>query len=427
MRPIGRIVAGLGVLMSATGGVPSARAADVAVATPTALSAWSATLNTEVRYQSWTSDRGFPLFRVPLGGGGRGSQLYVPTAINVSGRPFGDLQWDFTTRAGYVKARQSTTGTEGSVSTATDTQVSGTATYTGINGLQPYLSLMLNLPTGRSALYGTTRFARMDPDLVDVPTYGEGFNAGPSAGVNVPITTSLLASFSVGYTYRGPFDREGLIDATTLIQPTDRVNPGDVVTGTATLGYVGNNVMLQGSFSYAAETQTTVTGIPQYRAGGRYVVTGSANYTWSPSWASSVNAFWNHGNRNEVLNAGLGVLVTEAFNSNTDVVRVNVEHTYSSGALSIGPVGSYLRRFRNSWDPLRFAFVPAKTRWSLGGSGQYKLTDTVALSMRVEHVWTQEDDSPDKILNGVITAGTGIPALSGEGWIASIGAIAKLQ
>jgi hypothetical protein len=36
-------------------------------------------------------------------------------------------QRDFTTRAGYVTARQSTVGAEGTVSTATDTQISGTA------------------------------------------------------------------------------------------------------------------------------------------------------------------------------------------------------------------------------------------------------------------------------------------------------------
>jgi hypothetical protein len=424
-----RFLAGVGLVCVVAGSGRSATAADAAapvIAQP-APAAWSATLNTEFRYASWSSDRGFPLDRVPLGGGGRGAQFYVPTAINVSGQPPGDWQWNFTTRAGYVTARQSTAGAEGSVSTATDTQVSGTATFTGLNGLQPYLSLMLNLPTGRSALYGNARFARMDPDLVDVPTYGEGFNAGPTAGVNIPITTSLLASLSVGYTYRGPFDREGLIDPVTLLQPTDRVNPGDVVTGTATLGYVGNSLLLQGSFSYAVETQTTINGIPLYRAGERFMVTGSAGYTWSPSWASSVNAFWNHGNRNEVLNAGLGVLVTEAFNTNTDVFRINAEHTYTSGALSIGPVASFLRRFHNSWDPIRFAFVPAKTRWSLGGSGQYKITDSIAISMRVEHLWIQEDESPDKVLNGVIIPGTGLPALSSEGWIASIGAIAKLQ
>jgi len=179
--------------------------------------------------------------------------------------------------------------------------------------------------------------------------------------------------------------------------------------------------------SYARETQTTINGLAQYRAGDRFTVTGSAGYIWSPSWSSSVNAFWNHGNRNDVLNAALGLLVQEAFNTNTDVFRVNVEHTYTSGALSIGPIASLLRRFRNSWDPTNFVFVPAKTRWSLGGSGQYKITDGIALSMRLEHVWTMEDESPDKVLNGAITPSTGIPALSSEGWIASVGAIAKLQ
>ncbi len=427
---VARVIAGIGLVCVVGGGSRLAMAADppAPVAAQPAPPVWSATLNTEFRYASWRGDRGFPLDLVPVRGDrGHGAQFYVPTALNVTGRPVTDWKLDFTTRSGFVTARQGTAGAQGSVSTMTDTQVSGTATYMGVNGIQPYLSLMLNLPTGLSALYGNSRFARMDPDLVDISSYGEGFNVGPTAGVNIPITTSLLASLSVGFTSRGKFQREGLIDPVTFLQPTDHVNPGDVVTGTASLGYVGNGLLLQSSVSYAQETQTTINGLAQYRAGDRITVTGSGSYIWSPSWTSTVNAFWNHSNRNDVLNFALGTLVQEAFNTNTDVVRVNAEHSYTSGAFSIGPIGSFLRRYHNSWDPTNFVFVPAKTRWSLGGNGQYRFSNGVALTMRVEHVWTHEDDSPNKVLNGVITPGTGIPALSSDGWVASIGAVAKLQ
>jgi hypothetical protein len=70
----------------------------------------------------------------------------------------------------------------------------------------------VNVPTGQSALLGASAFARLDPDLVDLATYGEGLNVGPTGGVNIPLTDDLLVSAGGGYTYRGPYNREGAID-----------------------------------------------------------------------------------------------------------------------------------------------------------------------------------------------------------------------
>ena len=56
-------------------------------------------------------------------------------------------------------------------------------------------------------LSGTETFARMDPDLVDLSTFGEGWNFGPTIGFNVPITQTLILSAGVGHTWRGLYDR----------------------------------------------------------------------------------------------------------------------------------------------------------------------------------------------------------------------------
>jgi len=70
----------------------------------------------------------------------------------------------------------------------------------------------------------------MDPDLVEVSTFGEGFNIGPTGGFAFPISKSLVLTTSAGYTWRGgPFLREALLtepDTRLITQvPTD-LKPG---------------------------------------------------------------------------------------------------------------------------------------------------------------------------------------------------------
>ena len=139
----------------------------------------------------------------------------MPFALKSAGRlPNRDFNVELVARGGYVWARQSSGRLSGEVSTVTDTTTSVAVTYLGWQAIQPFASVATNLPTGRSALYGSAANARMDPDLVDIANFGEGFNIGPSIGVNIAVTGSLVLTVSAGYTWRGPFDRENGLDAT---------------------------------------------------------------------------------------------------------------------------------------------------------------------------------------------------------------------
>jgi len=376
--------------------------------------AWTVTYNSEVRYFTWSNTRGFPTDVAPLSGNGHGTQVYSPMALQISGNPSPDWKIDSTLRGGFVWASQTTAGNRGSVSTATDTQLSATATYLAINGVQPFATINFNLPTGSSALYGNARFARMDPDLVDLQTYGEGLNVGPTLGVNVPITAELMATFSAGYTERGTFDKEAADPFTGLITATDRIKNGNESTVTTALAYAHGAFSSQGSLSYAWDGVSSVNGLIQYRTGPRTTLAGSAAYAWTDRWSSSVNGYWMHTNSNDVVDATGAFLIPEAFNSNSDVVRINVNTTYRmDNGLSLGPVASFLDRNHNSWDPTAGAFVPAKTRWSLGGAAAYAWKSNVSFNARVEHMWTHEDVHPD--VPGF--PGSGIPDMSGESWL----------
>ena len=395
-------------------------------------SRWTATFASEVRYFSWRSDRGFPPRDAPPDARGSGSQWYIPFALQVIGRPNDDFKFELLGRGGWVNSRQSTPGFSGEVSTFTDTQVSTTVTYYGFNGIQPFVALNLNIPTGKSSLPGTAANARMDPDLVGIASFGEGWNIGPTIGFNLPITRNLMFTTSAGYTLRGKFDREAsLAPLNPAIPVSSNVDPGDVFTITTSVGYqLGQFTgIITGSVSW--ETATRENDAPLYRAGTRYLLSGKWSYTWPELGMTTLTAAVAHSEKNEVLFLAASSLATEPFNTNSNVYRVGLEHLFPLGQVWLGPIGSYLRRDHNGYDSGTLQFVPAKERWSAGVLARYAANEKVTLNARAEHVWTHLDEDPasgggrPSLLSGGVVTGNDVPVVSSTGWQFAFGANVK--
>jgi hypothetical protein len=417
--------AALGSVVAMTGVASVARAADMPVKAEatdgggTAFSdRWTFTLASEARYYSWKGDRGTPASA--SASSGSGSQTYIPFAARFTGQPIENVKVDILGRGGWVSARQSSAGLTGNVETFTDTQVSTTVTYLGLNGLQPFAAVLVNVPTGKSALFGTASSARMDPDLVEIASFGEGWNFGPTAGFSISLTPDLIVTASAGYTWRGKFDRERSTTSTDpTVQALTRVDPGDLYTVTAGVAYKTGPLASAVTGSIAEESETTENGAPLYRAGRRYTVSGIFSYTWPDIGVSTVTAAFTHGNRNKVLYAGASALVTEAFNTNADVTRVGLQHLFQIGQLIVGPTGSFLYRTNNSYDPTTLQFVPAKERWAAGALARYAVNEKTMFNARFEHVWVHEDRRPAptfSVLLGQAVAGSALPPLQSTGW-----------
>jgi hypothetical protein len=415
-----RIVGALAASVIAAG---HAYAADADIVTkappPQAAPVWTWIYNNETQYVSWTSNRGNPTsFTGPPAGSARGSQFYDPFGVTMSGAPVSNWNVNVTARGGYVYGSQTIGGLSGSVSTATDTTLSGTATYTGFSGWQPYVTLMANLPTGESVLVGTHTFARMDPDMVPVAAYGEGFNIGPTLGVNIPFNSEFTLVLNGGETWRGPFWKEGFFQGlpTLTSTPSQLINPSQMWTGAATAVWTHGAISLQGTASYAVESTSYINHALAYRAGPRTTISGSGSYRWDQSQTTSIDGYFVHSDRNDVPSAVVpGVLVPEVLDSNNDVFRINVGHMYmtpyNGGTLTVGPIGSFMYRDRNSYDPTTFSFEPAKTRYSAGASAGYSPNNKFNVNARVEHIWIDEAAQPTPFL---------IPTVNGQGWQASL-------
>lgn len=423
---------GAAAIMTCGLGADSSFAADIAAmpvkaAMQSADQLWLISYNSEVRYFSWQNTRGYPVSTAPISGSGHGWQTYAPMSLSLTGNPSPNWKYEFVLRGGFVSASQTTSGQRGTVDTMVDSQFSATVTYNGLKGAQPFLAMLVNAPTGSSALYGNSRFARMDGDLVDQGIFGEGWNFGPTAGVNIPLSQSLLLTLSGGYTQRNPYNKEALDPIAGQVTATDKVKNGDEATVTAALGYAQGSLSLQGTASYAWAQVSQVNlpgqfGFNRYGVGPRTTISGSASYAFDAMWSVYANGFWTHTEPNNVLNTfgpnPFGNLILEGFNSNSNLYRVNagVNYRFASG-LTVGPTASYLYRDHNAWNSATFSFSPAKTRWAAGAAANYNVTNKININGKLERIWIRENEFP-----GPPAFAPFVPYLSGDGWMVAGGA-----
>lgn len=392
-------------------------------------SSWTTTFASDVRYYSWEANRGFPNSVRSAQGSGSGWEVYTPLAMQVVGQTSDNVKVELLARGGWVSARQTTAGLSGGVDTATDTQLTANMTYLGINGFQPFAAMSANLPTGSSNLGGAAALARMDPDLVGIGSFGEGFNIGPTLGFNVSVTSQLVFATSVGYTWRGNYIRENSLSALDpTVQAQTRIEPGHLLTLTETAAFQIGQLATQLTASVSQETATAENGVALYRPGLRYTVSGSWNYSWPEQWGvTNLTAGFSHTARSEVLLGGLPPPVRELVNSSSDLYRVGIQHLFPVGSFAIGPSGTYLHRNHNSYDPVALQFVPEKKRWSVGFVARYAATDAVSFNVRLDRVWTRESENPAlggnkvNVLNGVVLPFVSAPVINGTGWQATGG------
>ena len=376
---------------------PSANAAD------TAQAQWTSSINPESHFTSWQGGRGFPT--VGSTASGSGTQLYNFTTLQTSGTPLTDMSVNLVAKVGDVWSHQSTPGLSGSVTTPTDTTFTGTFTYTGMTGIQPFMSLSLNLPTGHPVLLGTAGNARVDSDFVDLGTFGEGLNVGPTVGVNLPFNEKLTVSVSGGYTHRGSYQTATIL-TDTAPQTTQLQGPGQEATANLNLTYIESIFNTALSASYSHDTLTYVNGTPSYRPGDRYVASATETITWSPTSNTALTGTYIHSNKNGSLNTLIEQFDTEVSNSNSTLIRGRIDQAWVSGAWTFAPFGTYMFRDHNTYDPIENQFVSAKTMWSAGVLEKYAINDKISLSGSLERFWATE----------LADAGSGVPEVKSTGW-----------
>ena len=378
--------------------------------------------NTEAKYSSWKGTRGTNTFSPEPG---KGNQVYVPQTIGINYDQTNAIKVEARIKSGYVSSHHQTSNQLATYTGPVDTQVSFNTTFMNFDNVRPTFGVAVNLPTGTSYLPGVQRFARMDPDLVDIGSYGAGFNVNPTAGFVLGLNQSTAISLSAGYAWQGVFEKEGVdlnanggLGVFTLKR---RINPGDAFTANANISSSFTQLDVTGSFAYMSETEVTVDGLPVGRAGARYVSNLAASYQFDDRWALALNGSWSFSEKNEISNS-LGGLMVEPKNSNSHVLIGSVEPTYQlTDRLRLGVNYSVLWRSDNFYDQIESQFIPAKTKQSVGASANYALSPTASIELRGSHAWIEEDTGAFLPVSPTASANFP-PSLTYTAWMASISA-----
>jgi hypothetical protein len=392
---------------------------------------WAVTFDSDVRYFSTkVTTPGQPTV---------GSDVtYVPMGFGVVGTPNDDWKLEFGIRGGqqHIVTFQGNTGNPNplpaplaGVANSTysgwvDTTVSSTVTYLAISGMQPFISMSTNIPTGHSLVTGAPGANPSDPDITQIAGFGVGWNFGPTIGVNIPITPNLLYTISLGYTQRNPFTRVGPdVAAGAGFSAIQTLFPGNDTTLTSALGYQSGPWSLQLSAAITGETTTMVDSRNLYQAGDSYQVSAAAGYAWNDAWSSKLTANFAHIDLNQNLN-NIAVsnpgknnytLSLETFNTNNNVTSATFDTTYKVGDLRLGPSASFMFREHNGYDMQTALFVPAKTVWFAGGVFEYAVAKQFSVNGRAQYIWGSIDS----------TALPPAPVMNITGWVYSIGAKAQ--
>jgi opacity protein-like surface antigen len=365
---------------------------------------FSGFVTNEVKGSSWDGSRGVNVFAPDPG---KGYQVYSPTTIGIDYLVPSEYKLETRLKSGYVFSAQNTAGQLARYEGPVDTQAAFNLTLLNFDSIRPLLGLNLNLPTGNTYLPNGQRFSRMDPDLVDVGSYGTGFNVNPTAGFIFGIDEHTAISLSAGWTWQGPFTKEGInlasvpdpniagaFDQVSTTDLRQKVSPGDTYTVNGNVSSTFGSLVLNGSFAYMGDSHASIDGVSTGRAGAKFTANGSANYNFDQRTALNVNVSWNFAEKNDVPDA-TGALVLEPKNSNSNVVIASIEPSYlATERLKLAVNYSYLCRDHNYYDPFQDQFVPAKQKHSAGASATYALTDAATVTLRGAHAWIRQDDGP---------------------------------
>jgi hypothetical protein len=391
-----RALRGLGFILLIFGTYGVAQAADnLSVKTPVQNhidETFSAFADLDFRFSTWQGTRGSNVFAPERG---KGTQYYAPLSLGLTYERAGAFRIETKAATGYASAHHDTVGQEASIDTLVDTQVATTVTFLSPEVFQPFIGLALNLPTGRTYLPGNTRFTRMDPDLVEIGTYGMGLNVNPTVGLTFAPNSNTAVSLGIGYAWMGAFTREAADLTTGTFDAMQLVKPGDTFTANGTIGTAIQNLTIVGSFAFMAETDLLQNGAPMGRKGSRFVANAAAVYAINDRWNFEGNLSWSYLGRDKVTDPVLGSLIDELKNSNSNVFILSAQPNYMvTERLKVGVNYSLLYRNANSYDVVQEQFVPAKLKQSAGIALAYAATDKLKVDFRLAHFWVVQQDGP---------------------------------
>jgi len=243
------------------------------------------------------------------------TQFYVPLTITGGLNDF-----SFRVLTAYVNTDLDQSGVGTKLDCLIDTKVN--LSYTIIDKLpvDVLMGLDFNLPTGKTNLTQSEISLIMDPDLISINNYGEGFDVNPTVTF-AKEWGNWVGGIGFGYLWRGSYDFSSEINITDY-------QPGEVFNANAELRYFFSPAMYARFFgSYAWYGTDTVEGSDYYQQGDYFQLGLGLYYNQGKQWDAGVT-FRGIFRDKAQIQGSPGVIVTEPNDSWGDEWVVDVAARY---------------------------------------------------------------------------------------------------
>lgn len=171
------------------------------------------------------------------------SQVYIPLRIEAQHQ-----QLSLSVLTGYASTQVNPSGKDSrSMDHFLDTKVNTSYEFTGYLPVDLLIGLDFNLPTGKTGLTQEDLVLIMDPDLISINNFGEGYDINPTLTVTKGFG-KWVGGIGLGYAWRGEYDYSEAIKG---------FNPGDIFNSSAQISYYFSsyiNTRIFGNFArYGAD------------------------------------------------------------------------------------------------------------------------------------------------------------------------------
>lgn len=299
------------------------------------------------------------------GAGDKGWQMVAPLDVTYSVKFSEKTRLDLSARTAYFISENNTPGSEGRLAGLSDTVTGVTLTMDVTPTIQPFITLDFNLPTGKTGLKGAQKNAVMDPDLVDLTRFGEGFNANLSAGVVYLIPdTSWSLTAALGFNLRGVYKADG--------DTQEDYDPGDQLTALLRAQYLSDTIYGAVSVQYFDEDVSTIDGLEYFNPGNQIEVNAEITYVIDDVQSVSGSLFYTTSDKNAYFDFFTNTLIEENVDGNGDYYFGQIAYSRTvTDALGITLAATYGVRSKNDYVAADDLFVPARTYWDIRISADY--------------------------------------------------------
>lgn len=299
-------------------------------------------------------------------------QFFVPIRIDARAGDF-----SATLLTAYADTRLDASG-RGAVSLnhLLDTKLISSYEIVGKLPVDILFGLDLNLPTGKTNLSRRNLALIMDPDLISINNFGEGFNVNPTLTVSKE-WRDFTAGIGIGYLWRGKYDFSSELNITDY-------EPGDVLNARGEIRYYLSSDLftrLFGSHSWYGKDK--VRGVDFYQEGDFSLFGLGLNYSDKHKWDADFTFRGIFRDKSKFQTVP-GALASEPGNSHGDEWIGDIVFRYfpdERTALRTYFQGRFFTKNDYSSDSSRF--VGRKEKFSIGVGGTRALTRHIEAGLDV--------------------------------------------